>query len=99
MTTDREITQAVRLWLDDGAARLPDRVLDAVLEQVPGIPQRRPTRRLWHVPVPRVGAIAAAICAVIVAATLAPTLLPEGGPWSGGYQATPRPAPSGDASG
>ena len=49
-TTDRDTTRIVRSWLDDGATRLPDRVLDAVLDQVPATPQRRatwwPVRRL-----------------------------------------------------
>lgn len=49
MSTDRELTSIVRSWLDKGVNALPDRVLDAVLDQVPTIPQRRawwPARRL-----------------------------------------------------
>jgi hypothetical protein len=42
MSTDRDITRIVRSWLDEGATALPDRVLDAVLDQVPVTPQRRP---------------------------------------------------------
>ena len=42
MSTDRETTHAVRSWLDEGVSKLPDRVLDAVLDQVPATQQRRP---------------------------------------------------------
>jgi hypothetical protein len=41
MSTDRDVTSIVRSWLDEGVTALPDRVLDAVLDQVPATPQRR----------------------------------------------------------
>ena len=41
MSTDRDTTRIVRSWLDEGVTQLPDRVLDAVLDQVPATPQRR----------------------------------------------------------
>ena len=44
MHTDRDTTRIVRSWLEEGATALPDRVLDAVLDQVPATPQRR---SLW----------------------------------------------------
>jgi hypothetical protein len=47
---DPETTRIVRSWLAEGITQLPDRVLDAVLDQVPATPQRRatwwPARRL-----------------------------------------------------
>ena len=50
MSFDPETTRIVRSWLDEGVTQLPDRVLDAVLDQVPATPQRRatwwPARRL-----------------------------------------------------
>ena len=48
MSTDRDVTRIVRSWLEEGATALPDRVLDAVLDQLPATPQRRawwPARR------------------------------------------------------
>ena len=42
MSTDRDVTRIVRSWLEEGATALPDRVLDAVLDQVPSTSQRRP---------------------------------------------------------
>jgi len=48
MSSDRDTTRIVRSWLDEGVTALPDRVLDAVLDQVPATPQRRawwPARR------------------------------------------------------
>ena len=44
MTIDRETTRIVRSWLEEGVTALPDRVLDAVLDQLPATPQRRPSR-------------------------------------------------------
>lgn len=50
MNADRETTRIVRSWLEDGVTRLPDHVLDAVLDELPATPQRRatwwPARRL-----------------------------------------------------
>ena len=49
MSTDRDVTRIVRSWLEEGVTALPDRVLDAVLDQLPATPQRRapwPARRL-----------------------------------------------------
>ena len=41
MSAERDVTRIVRSWLDEGVTQLPDRVLDAVLDQVPATPQRR----------------------------------------------------------
>jgi hypothetical protein len=43
MSTDRETTRIVRSWLEDGVTRLPDNVLDAVLDELPSTHQRRVT--------------------------------------------------------
>jgi hypothetical protein len=65
VSTDRETTLAVRSWLEDGVSRLPDRVLDVVLDQVPATPQRRsgwPARRIALLP--RIWPAVAAVTAV-----------------------------------
>ena len=41
MSSDRETVRLVREWLDDEETRLPDRVLDSVLDRVPVTRQRR----------------------------------------------------------
>ena len=41
MSTNRDVDRIVRSWLDEGLTQLPDRVLDAVLDQIPSTPQRR----------------------------------------------------------
>ena len=48
MSTDREVTRIVRSWLEEGATALPDRVLDAVLDQVPATRQRRARWPAWR---------------------------------------------------
>ena len=42
MSTNRDVDRIVRSWMDEGVRALPDRVLDAVLDQLPMTPQRRP---------------------------------------------------------
>ena len=41
MTAELDTTSVVRAWLEEGVTRLPDRVLDAVLADVPTTSQRR----------------------------------------------------------
>jgi hypothetical protein len=69
MSTDRETTRIVRSWLEDGVTRLPDNVLDAVLDELPSTPQRRatwwPARRIPHMNYSlRVALASAAVVAV-----------------------------------
>jgi hypothetical protein len=42
MNSDRDPTVIVRSWLEIGVTALPDRVLDAVLDELPAARQRRP---------------------------------------------------------
>ena len=102
MTTERETLRIIGSWMEDGRTRLPDHVLDAVLDQLPSTPQRRPgwsARRITHMNALAKYAIAAA--AVVVVAIVGLNLV--GGSGSGiGTQpsptptATPRSDPNGD---
>lgn len=89
MRTDRETKNAVRSWLEDGTTQLPDRVLDEVLDRLPGIRQRRPwwrnvgLLRMNH-SLPMALAAAAGVLAVLGVSAVAPVLN------SGG--AIPRPS-------
>jgi hypothetical protein len=94
MSSDRDVTRIVRSWLEEGVSALPDRVLDAVLDQLPATPQRRswwPARRLSEMNTPIKLAIAAA--AVVVVAIAGINLLSIGGD-IGGLGPTPSPSPS-----
>ena len=70
MSFDPETTRIVRTWLDDGVTSLPDRVLDAVLDQVPATAQRRvtlwPARRLSTMNTALKFGLAAVVVAVAV---------------------------------
>ena len=96
MSSDRDTTRIVRSWLDEGVTALPDRVLDAVLDQVPATHQRRvlwwPVRRFADMNTFAKIAIAAA--AVVVAAILGFNMLPAGGRLGGDPSPTPTPSPS-----
>lgn len=95
MKTERETTRIVRSWLEIGADRLPDRVLDSVLGQLPAYKQRRapwwpPARRYAPMNVYAKAAIAAA--AVLVVLIAGYNLLPGRGDTGG-----PPPSPSASA--
>ena len=94
MSTDRETTRIVRSWLDEGVTVIPDRVLDAVLDQVPATPQRRawwPVRRLPTMSTATRVALAAA--AVVVLAVFGIRyLLPSNN--TGGPSRTATPVPT-----
>jgi hypothetical protein len=96
MSTDRDTTRIVRSWLEVGATALPDRVLDAVLDQLPATPQRRswwPARRFRDMNAYAKLAIAAA--AVLVVAIIGYNLLPSGAEVSGpGPSPTPTSTPT-----
>ena len=85
MSTDRDVTRIVRSWLEEGATALPDRVLDAVLDQVPATSQRRhwwPARRLNEMNnALKVAIVAAAVLVIaVVGFNLVPRQAGIGGP-------------------
>jgi len=72
MSSDRDTTNIVRSWLEEGVSVLPDRVLDEVLAHVPTTPQRRQSLAGWRnwqmSSFVRLGVAGAAVVAIIVAA-------------------------------
>lgn len=100
MNRDPETTRVVRSWLEDGVTVLPDRVLDAVLDQLPATPQRRtrwPARRLPEMNTAIKLALGAA--AVVAVSLLGLNLLADGsapavGAASPAPSASPSPSPS-----
>lgn len=97
MNADRDTTRIVRWWLEDGVTRLPDPILDAVLDELPSTRQRRASR--WPLRLPQTNmaftlGIAAAV--VVIAALLGVRLLlPDGsGYGSPGDQPSPTATPS-----
>lgn len=101
MSTDREVARIVRSWLDEGVTALPDRVLDAVLDQVPATPQRR---TVWsarrYADVNNMLKVALSAAAVVVVAVIGINLLPGSGGPGGSQTPVPSvtPAPSASAS-
>jgi hypothetical protein len=96
MSTDRDVTRIVRSWLEEGATALPDRILDAVLDQVPATRQRRSWWPAWrfremNTSIKLAIAAAAVVVVAIVGINLLPGTATVGGP---GTTATPPPAPS-----
>jgi hypothetical protein len=94
MTSERETLRRIESWLEDGRTRLPDHVLDAVLDQVRSTPQRR---RRWSArTISRVDAVARygiAAAAMAVVAVVGLNLLGAdlGLPGGVGAQASPSP--------
>ena len=98
MSSDPETTRIVRSWLDEGVTELPDRVLDAVLDQVPATAQRRvtwwPARRLSTMNTTLKVGLAAVL--VAVAALIGINYLGTsnvGGPGVDSSTPTPEPTP------
>jgi hypothetical protein len=92
MTTSGEVTRIVRSWLKSETHESADRVLDAVLDALPAIPQRRAsllTRRSTRMSTTL--RIAAAAAALVVAAVLGYQLLSDRGVEAGN---SPCPTPS-----
>lgn len=93
MNSDREVTNIVRSWLEDGVTSLPDRVLDDVIGQLPRTYQRRswwPPRRIQ--PMTYTFKALAGIAAVVVALVIGFSVLPGSG--IGVPAATPSPSPT-----
>lgn len=95
MTPETDPTRVVRSWLADGVTELPDRVLDAVLDQLPATPQRRatpwPVRRLTSMNAAMRFAVAAAL---VVAVGIGAYVMAGGAPPVGGPEGSPTPSPT-----
>ena len=95
MSTDRETTRIVRSWLEEGVTVLPDRVLDAVLDQVPATPQRRSWWPAWRTsPMNTYAKLIAAAAAVLVVAGVGYQFLPLSGGMGGPPPIAPSPSPT-----
>jgi hypothetical protein len=93
MTTERETLQIIGSWMEEGRTRLPDHVLDAVLDQLPSTPQRRTMLGLpWRFPpMPSSARLALTIVAIAAVGVVGLTLVQ--GPMTG-PAASPSPTPS-----
>jgi hypothetical protein len=96
VSSDRETTRLVRSWLDEGVTTLPDRVLDAVLDELPATRQRRlawwPARRIFDLN--RTLAFSLGAAAIVIVAILGFRFLVPSGTSTGGPPSTPTPTPS-----
>jgi hypothetical protein len=99
MTSERDATRIVRTWLESGSTTIPDRVVDAVLAELPSRPQRRPRwspRRTqpmkFALPI-AVGAAAVALVAVVLGSQFLPDDSNVGVPTSS-PSTSPPPTPS-----
>ena len=93
MTTERETLRIIGSWMEEGRTRLPDHVLDAVLDQLPSTPQRRTMLGLpWRFP-PMTSFAKLALTVVAIAAVGVVGLTLVQGPVTG-PAAPPSPTPS-----
>jgi hypothetical protein len=96
MSTDRDTKRVVRSWMQEGVSQLPDRVLDAVLDQLPATHQRRAGWLARRFPIMNNTALRYGIAAVVVVAaaivglSFLPGTIGVGGP----PEATPTPTPA-----
>ncbi len=95
MSTDRETTRIVRSWHEDGVTRLPDNVLDAVLDELPATHQRRSGWTAWRpFEMNKTLAFSAAAAAVVIVAIVGAGLLGPSGLNFGAPAETPIPTPT-----
>lgn len=85
MRSERDATRIVRSWLEAGSIAVPERVLDAVLSELPSTPQRRhwwsPWRSRRMNTVMRIAAVTAAgLVPVVVGSRFLPGGSNVGGP-------------------
>jgi hypothetical protein len=91
MNTDRDFERTAQAWLAQGPDRLPDRVLDAVVDEIHLTPQRRALRVPWrNLPMTQMTRALSVIAVVAVVVIGGVVLLRPGSPSSG--------SPSGSAS-
>ena len=94
MSTNHDVTRIVRSWLEEGTTVVPDRVLDAVLDQVPATHQRRPWRSAWRFPPMNTAArVALAAVAVLALTFLGLRFVLPASKVGGPPSATPIPTP------
>ncbi len=95
MSANRDVTGIVRSWLEEGGTPSPDRVLDAVFDQIPTTRQRRARRPAWRLHIMatpiRIAAAAAVVGILAVAVGIAPT---PSGPGGANLVASPSPVPT-----
>ena len=85
MNSERDANRIVRSWLEAGSNGIPDRVLDAVLSELPSTPQRRSRWSPWRSQTMnafiKIGAVAAVLLlAVVVGSRFLPGDANVGGP-------------------
>jgi hypothetical protein len=91
MSRERDIERVLDAWLRPGPTVMPDRLFDAVMEEVERRPQRLLPRIRRGIAALRLGMLLAAAAAIVAAVGIGAALLgPPIGPGAGG----PRPAPS-----
>ena len=94
MSTEREATRIVEAWLEEGPNLLPDRVLDAVIGQIPATHQRRAGWLARRFPIMNstVLRLGVAAVAVIVAGVIGFNLLSGSNVGAPTSTSTPTPA-------
>jgi hypothetical protein len=94
MSTDNDVARALRSWLRESRHEDADRVLEAVVDQVPATPQRRSAWTAWRFDQVKTSAkLAIAAAIVVVLAIVGVNLLQLGGPRVGGpRQSASQPA-------
>ena len=94
MNSERDATRIVQSWLEGGSTAIPDRVLDAVLAELPSRRQRRPRWSPWRTlqMKPLIPVVVGAV-AVLLAIVLGSQFLPSD-PGIGGPASSPEPSPT-----
>ena len=94
MKSERDATRIVQAWLEVGSTGIPDRVLDAVVAELPSRPQRRPRWWPWRsFKMKPIIPLAAGVAVVLLAVVLGSRFL-SNGPSIGGPTSSPTLSPT-----
>jgi energy-converting hydrogenase Eha subunit A len=94
MNSERDATRIVRTWLESGSTAIPDRVVDAVLAELPSRRQRRPRWSSWRtLTMKPIIPLAAGAAVIVLAVALGAQFLP-GNPSIGGPTSSPSASPT-----
>ena len=95
MKSERDATRIVQSWLEVGSTGIPDRVLDAVIAELPSRPQRRSRWSPWRTSTMKfLVPIAATVAAIAVVAVVLGGRFLSNEPTVGGPTDSPTPSPT-----
>jgi hypothetical protein len=94
MTPERDIERVLEAWMAQGSSTMPDRLFDAVVDQIERVPQRRARRSLTRFPSMQTMLRVAATAVIVLVIGIGIGQLTPTGPYDSGPSPLPSPLAS-----